>query len=116
MAKATTKPPTKTEVFTSIADATGLSKRDVSAVFDALNEQIHKALSGRGGSRTLHDPRPLQDRRAAQAGHEGTPGHQSVHRRADHVQGQAGPQRRQSPAAEEAQGYGVVIGRTQLTV
>jgi nucleoid DNA-binding protein len=56
MAKAASKPPTKTEVFTSIADATGVSKRDVSAVFDALNEQIKKALSGRGGSRnfTIH--------------------------------------------------------------
>ena len=48
MAKAATKPPTKTEVFTSIAETTGLSKRDVSAVFDALNDQIKKALGGRG--------------------------------------------------------------------
>jgi nucleoid DNA-binding protein len=56
MAKAASKPPTKTEVFSAIADATGLSKRDVSAVFDALNDQIKKALSGRGGSRsfTIH--------------------------------------------------------------
>jgi nucleoid DNA-binding protein len=53
MAKAATKPPTKTEVFTSIADATGVSKRDVAAVFEALNDQIKKALSGRGGSRTF---------------------------------------------------------------
>ena len=30
-----------------------LRKRDVAAVFDALNEQIRKALSGRGGSRTF---------------------------------------------------------------
>ena len=57
MAKATTtKPPTKTEVFTSIAETTGLTKRDVSNVFDALSDQIKKALSGRGGSRmfTIH--------------------------------------------------------------
>ena len=53
MAKAATKPPTKTEVFTSIAETTGVSKRDVSAVFDALNDQIKKALSGRGGSKTF---------------------------------------------------------------
>jgi nucleoid DNA-binding protein len=54
MAKATTiKPPTKTEVFSNIADATGLSKRDVSNVFDALNDQIKKALSGRGTSKTF---------------------------------------------------------------
>ena len=57
MAKATTtKPPTKTEVFTSIAETTGLTKRDVSNVFDALSDQIKKALSGRGSSRmfTIH--------------------------------------------------------------
>ena len=48
MAKTAAKPPSKTEVFTSIAETTGLSKRDVSAVFDALNDQIKKALSGRG--------------------------------------------------------------------
>lgn len=48
MAKATAKPPTKTEVFSSIAEATGLSKRDVSNVFDALADQIKRALSGRG--------------------------------------------------------------------
>ena len=48
MAKATAKPPTKTEVFSSIAEATGLSKRDVSNVFDALGDQIKRALGGRG--------------------------------------------------------------------
>jgi nucleoid DNA-binding protein len=48
MAKTAAKPPSKTEVFTNIAEATGLSKRDVSACFDALNDQIKKALSGRG--------------------------------------------------------------------
>ncbi len=54
MAKATTiKPPTKTEVFSSIAETTGLSKRDVNNVFEALNDQIKKALSGRGGSKTF---------------------------------------------------------------
>jgi nucleoid DNA-binding protein len=53
MAKAASKPPTKTEVFTSISEQTGVSKLDVSAVFDALNDQIKKALSGRGGSRTF---------------------------------------------------------------
>jgi nucleoid DNA-binding protein len=48
MAKAAPKPPTKTEVFSSIAETTGLSKRDVSAVFDALAEHIKRSLSARG--------------------------------------------------------------------
>jgi nucleoid DNA-binding protein len=48
MAKAAAKPPTKTEVFSTIAEATGLSKRDVSNVFDALGDQIKKAVGNRG--------------------------------------------------------------------
>jgi nucleoid DNA-binding protein len=48
MAKATAKPPTKTEVYASIAEATGLSKRDISNVFDSMAEQIKKAVGSRG--------------------------------------------------------------------
>ena len=48
MAKAAAKPPTKTEVFSTIAESTGLSKRDVSNVFDALADQIKKAVGSRG--------------------------------------------------------------------
>jgi nucleoid DNA-binding protein len=48
MAKAASKPPTKTEVYSNIAEATGLSKRDVTAVFEALSDQIKKALGSRG--------------------------------------------------------------------
>lgn len=49
MAKAAAKkPPTKTEIYSSIADNTGLSKKDVGAVFDALNDEIAKALSKKG--------------------------------------------------------------------
>lgn len=49
MAKADTqKPPTKTEIYTNIAESTGLSKKDVGAVFDALNDEIAKALSKKG--------------------------------------------------------------------
>jgi nucleoid DNA-binding protein len=55
MAKANSKPPSKTEIYASIAETTGLTKRDVSAVFDALNDQIKKALS-RGGSKTFAMP------------------------------------------------------------
>ena len=55
MAKATTKPPSKTEIFASIAETTGLTKRDISNVFDALNDQIKKAV-GRSGSKTFAIP------------------------------------------------------------
>ena len=49
MAKASAiKPPTITEIYANIAESTGLSKKDVGAVFDALNDEIAKALSKKG--------------------------------------------------------------------
>ena len=42
------KPPTKSEIYTKIADDTGLTKKDVAAVFDSLSGQIKKNLGGRG--------------------------------------------------------------------
>ena len=49
MAKAAKKKPlTKTEILTNIADATDLTKKDVSLVFDALAAEIKKNLGSRG--------------------------------------------------------------------
>ncbi len=49
MAKsAAKKPPTKTEIQNNIAEATGLTKKDVAAVLEALSEEIRKSLSSRG--------------------------------------------------------------------
>jgi nucleoid DNA-binding protein len=49
MAKAAPKkPPTKTEIMSNIADATGLSKKEVAAVFEALQAEIKKSLGPRG--------------------------------------------------------------------
>ena len=42
------KPPTKTEIQNNIAESTGLTKKQVGVVFDALSEEIRKSLSGRG--------------------------------------------------------------------
>ena len=44
----TAKPPTKSQLFASIAESTGLSKKDVSGVFDALASEIRNAV-GKGG-------------------------------------------------------------------
>src|ERR1044072_6779612 len=55
MAKANAKPPSQTEICASIAETTGLSKRDVGNVFDALNDLIKKAV-GRSGSKTFAIP------------------------------------------------------------
>jgi nucleoid DNA-binding protein len=48
MAKAAKKAPTKTEILQSIATATDLTKKQVSAVLDALTDEIRKSLGSRG--------------------------------------------------------------------
>jgi len=49
MAKAATKKaPTKTEVLNSIAESTGLSKKEVGSVMEALTSEIKRALGNRG--------------------------------------------------------------------
>ena len=63
------------------------------------------AAAARRRSRSM----ALQDRRAAQAGDQRTPGHQPLHEGRNDLQGQAGPQCREDSPAEEAQGHGVVI-------
>jgi nucleoid DNA-binding protein len=42
------KPLTKTELLTAIAEETELTRKQVSAVFDALSGQIKKSLGNRG--------------------------------------------------------------------
>lgn len=48
MAKAPKKPPTKTEIFTNIAESTDLSRKQVAAVFAALADEVKKSLGPRG--------------------------------------------------------------------
>jgi nucleoid DNA-binding protein len=51
MAKAATaakKSPSKSEVTNNIAEATGLTKKQVAGVLEALSNEIKKALSSRG--------------------------------------------------------------------
>ena len=48
MAKAVKKPLTKTEILTNIAASTGLTKKEVGCVLDALAAEIKKSLSSRG--------------------------------------------------------------------
>jgi nucleoid DNA-binding protein len=42
------KAPSKSEVMANIAEATGLSKKQVGAVMDSLASEIKKALGGKG--------------------------------------------------------------------
>ena len=48
MATKSNKPSTKSEIYAKIVDDTGLSRKDVAAVFESLNGQIKKNLGGRG--------------------------------------------------------------------
>jgi nucleoid DNA-binding protein len=48
MAAATSKPPSKGEILTSIAQSTELSRKQVSSVFDALGEEMKKSLGKKG--------------------------------------------------------------------
>ena len=45
---ATKKAPSKSEVTNNIAAVTGLAKKDISAVFEALSAEIKKSLSNKG--------------------------------------------------------------------
>ena len=46
--KAEVKAMTKSEIVSGIADATGLTKKDVNSVFDEMAAQIKKSLGRRG--------------------------------------------------------------------
>ena len=46
--KSASKPATKTEVYASLAEKTGLSKKQVSTLFDALTDLISKEVGKKG--------------------------------------------------------------------
>ena len=50
MSSNTKKPPTKSEIYATIAEDTGLTRKDVAAVFDSLSAQIKKNLGGRAAA------------------------------------------------------------------
>lgn len=48
MAEAKAKSISKSEILKSLADSTGLSKKDVAAVIDGLHELVAKSISKKG--------------------------------------------------------------------
>lgn len=50
MAADTNKAPTKSEIYSKIVEDTGLTRKDVAAVFDSLNGQIKRNLGGRNAA------------------------------------------------------------------
>ena len=55
MATANKKAPSKSEVLNNIAETTGLNRKQVQAVLDALSEEIKKSL-GKKGTGTFQIP------------------------------------------------------------
>ncbi len=49
MAKKGPKPPTKSEIMNNMAEATGMTKKEIVAVMDALTAEIEKNIAGKGG-------------------------------------------------------------------
>ncbi len=50
MAKTTgVKPPTKSEIMNNMAEATGLSKKEIVAVMESLTNEIEKNIAKKGG-------------------------------------------------------------------
>ncbi len=45
MAKSDVKPPTKSQIFNNLAEATGLSKKEITAVFEALTGEIESNIA-----------------------------------------------------------------------
>jgi nucleoid DNA-binding protein len=62
MAASTNKPPTKSEIYAKIVADTGLTRKDVAAVFDSLSGQIRNSLGGRGAPGTFTLPGLLKMR------------------------------------------------------
>ncbi|MEM1261208.1 MAG: HU family DNA-binding protein [Pseudomonadota bacterium] len=50
------KAPTKSEIYRQVAEDTGLTRKDVGAVFDSLSAMIKKNLGGRGAPGTFTVP------------------------------------------------------------
>ena len=75
MAKAAKKPLTKTEILTNVAESTGLTKKEIASVFDALADEIKKSLSSRGaGSFALPGLLKIEKKKVpARAARKGVP-------------------------------------------
>jgi nucleoid DNA-binding protein len=55
-AAASKKPPTKSQIFTNIAEKTDLSRKQVASVFEALSSEVKLAISSKGaGQFTIPD-------------------------------------------------------------
>ena len=73
---ASKKSPSKSQIYASIAEATQLSKKQVTAVFDALNDMILKEVGKKGGAGQFAIPglcKIVVQNKPAQAAKKGVP-------------------------------------------
>ena len=69
-AKSAPSPQPRPRFYAELAEKTGLSKKQVSAVFDAMHE-LSRQGARQEGARHRSDPRPAQDQGRQQAGDQG---------------------------------------------
>ena len=67
------KPRTKAEIYAKLAESTGLSKKQISTVFDQL-VRADQERAGQEGPRPVRGPGPAQAQGRAQAGDQGQAG------------------------------------------
>ena len=72
MAKGTAKAPSKGQVYLSIAEKTGLNKKQVASVMDALSDEVTRSLNRGAGLFAI--PGPREDREEEGPGAAGTQG------------------------------------------
>ncbi len=100
------KSRTKAEIYAKLAESSGLSKKQISTVFDHLSELIKNEL-GKKGPGLFVVPGLLKikvvRKPATKAQRKMNPFTKQMHE----LPGQAGPQRGQGPAAQVAQGDGL---------
>jgi len=77
----------KSALVQQLSGTSGAAAKDVRAVIAALEETIRASISKKG-PRTFVLPHP-EDHRRGRACEEGAQGHQPVHGRGDHLQGEA---------------------------
>jgi DNA-binding protein HU-beta len=97
---------TKSQLIEKIAGETEVVKKDVKGVLEALATVGYKELKKTGVFLVPGFAKFVVIKKAATKARQGT---NPIQRRADDVQGQAGPENRQGPAGQGSQGRGLSV-------
>ena len=108
---AISEPLTKTQLLSLLAAETGMTRREVGAVMDELSRIVGRHLRRRGGAGQFTLPGLLKIKTIRKPADSGAKRQEPVHRRRDDVQGQAGADDGEDPAAQGPEGDGQLKGR-----